>query len=430
MRLVDAVVGVAILCWLALAAGQQQIPHKFPIVSLKVEGNQNLSEQQILEVSGLKAGQAVDPPAFEAARDRLMASGFFETVGYRYGPSADRKGYAVSLLVTEIQQIYEVKFERFSQPEAELRAALAKGDPLFSRKVPGTKEILKRYAALLEPVAKEKVVGRVMPDPETKELVIVFQPASLPPTIAEVAFVNNETIPTATLRNAIAGAAIGTFWDEKRFRQILDASIRPLYEAKGHVRVAFPKITTSPASDVSGLRVTVEVSEGDVYQLGAVRIPSAGESERDLLKAAGFKPGEVANFDAIQEGLEQIRRIVRRNGYLHAAVRVERSVDDQAKVVSLTVHIDRGEQYRFKKLHIVGLDILTEPHVRKMWAIQEGQPYNPDYAEMFLARLRDEGLFDNLGKTKAEVKTDDQNRTAEVTLYFSAEPPPPKKPFP
>jgi hypothetical protein len=39
-------------------------------------------------------------------------------------------------------------------------------------------------------------------------------------------------------------------------------------------------------------------------------------------------------------------------------------------------------------------------------------------------------VLDNLGKTKSEVKMNDQALTAEVTLYFSGRPPPPKKKFP
>ncbi|MBL8232059.1 MAG: hypothetical protein JNL98_26420 [Bryobacterales bacterium] len=428
-----------LVCWIAasLMAGSLTTPalaqnpqRTFPIVSLKVEGNQNFSEQQILSVAALKIGQPADPKAFEAARDRLMAAGFFENVGYKYAPSADKTGYAASFLVTEIQQAYAVKFDRFAQSDAELRAVLAKSDPLFSPKVPGTQQLLKRYAAFLEPVVKEKVVGKVTPDLDTKELIIVFQPATLPPSIAEVTFTKNEVLPTTTLQNAVAGAAVGTVWEEKRFRQIIENSIRPLYEARGRIRIAFTNITTAPVTDVNGLRVTVEVSEGDVYKLGEVDIPTAGDSRRDLMKAADLKQDDIANFDAINAGLERIRRVVRSNGYLHAKVHASRTIDDKAKVVALTIHIERGERYTFKKLNIAGLDILTEPHIRKMWAIKDGQAYNPDYAEVFLARLREEGILENLGKTKADVKTDDKTYTAEVTLYFSGEPPPPKKQFP
>jgi len=46
---------------------------------------------------------------------------------------------------------------------------------------------------------------------------------------------------------------------------MLDASIRPIYDARGRVRVSFPKIETEKAKDVEGLIVTVTVDEGDSY---------------------------------------------------------------------------------------------------------------------------------------------------------------------
>jgi hypothetical protein len=66
----------------------------------------------------------------------------------------------------------------------------------------------------------------------------------------------------------------------------------------------------------------------------------------------------------------------------------------------------------------VGLDILTGPVIRKMWGLKEGQPFNPEYPDYFLNRVREDGVFDNLGKTRSEVKIDDKALAAEVTLYF------------
>ena len=218
--------------------------------------------------------------------------------------------------------------------------------------------------------------------------------------------------------------------EEKRFRQILDASIRPLYEARGRLRIDFPKVSVEPVQDVDGLRVNVEVVEGEPYTLGDVKVDTETADERMLLRAGNLKKGDLANFDDIKEGIERMRAVVRRNGYLQAKADVERHLDDAKKVVNLTVRIEPGKRYMFAKLNIVGLDILTEPAIRKMWAMKEGQAFNPDYPETFLNRIREDLVLDNLGKTKSEVKMDEQALTADVTLYFSGQPPPPKKKFP
>lgn len=394
---------------------------EFPIRSLKVEGNRIFSEDKILALAGVQIGQPASKDAFEAARDRLVASGYFETVGYRYAPSEDKSGFSASFQVQEIQQSYPVQFERLPESEAQLRAALRAADPLFTEKIPGTDIVLKRLSEVLQKhlgaKLQDRVIGKVTatgPD----ALFIVFQPATMPPSIAEVTFVKNEVFPLRALQNAISGASVGAIYVEEKFRQILDSGVRPMYEARGRIRLSFPKITVEPAKDVNGLRVTVEVSEGETFTLGEVAVATIGIPAAELLKAANLKTGDIANFDEINAGVDRMRGLFRRNGFLQAKAKVDRKIVDAEKKVHLTVSIEPGQRYTFTKLNLVGLDILTEPHIRKMWAVQPGQPFNPDYPEFFLAKLKEDQVLENLGKTKSEIKMDDTKLTAEVTLYF------------
>ncbi len=63
----------------------------FPIDSITIEGNKILSAGAITSAAGLKHGDTGNSAIFDAARDRLIASGYFETVGYRYKPSATER---------------------------------------------------------------------------------------------------------------------------------------------------------------------------------------------------------------------------------------------------------------------------------------------------------------------------------------------------
>jgi hypothetical protein len=69
------------------------------------------------------------------------------------------------------------------------------------------------------------------------------------------------------------------------------------------------------------------------------------------------------------------------------------------------------------------LDLNGEAAIRKMWTHQEGTPYNPEYPDYFLKHVHEEGLFDNLGETRAETKIDDKTHIVDVTLYFKYAPP-------
>src|SRR5262249_46456134 len=144
---------------------------------------------------------------------------------------------------------------------------------------------------------------------------------------------------------------------------------------------------------------------------------SAVKSE-DLLKVANFKKGDLANFDEINQGVDRMKKRLRRDGYMRADAKVERTVHDDKKNVDIAVRIDEGPQFMFGKLTIQGLDLEGEPAIRKLWAMKEGKPFNPEYPDFFLAQIKERGIFDNLGEAKASVNVNEKNRTADVTLNF------------
>jgi outer membrane protein assembly factor BamA len=250
--------------------------------------------------------------------------------------------------------------------------------------------------------------------------VVVFRPARPQARVAQISFEGNQVIPSSALQHAISDVAVGSAYSENRMRQLLDNAIRPLYEARGRLRVSFPKVVAEPAKDVQGVAVTVTVDEGTTYDLGSVKITGAAGFERaDLLKAAAFKAGDLANFDEVNAGVSRLKKLMRRNGYMRVETSVDRKIDDTKKTVDLIIHIDEGAQFLFGTLHIEGLDIHGEAVIKRLWAIKEGKPFDADYPDFFLNRVREDGIFDNLGKTRSAAKVDEQARTVDVTLYFN-----------
>src|SRR5262249_18530987 len=238
-------------------------------------------------------------------------------------------------------------------------------------------------------------------------LAVLFRPSSPRANIAEVRFAGNQAISTASLLRAINAVAIGVPYTEAALRERLDAGIRHLYEARGLIRVSFPTIATEKAKTVDGVLLTVAVNEGSAYSLGSVRFVGApaGESTQ-IEKLADFKKGTVVNFDEINVTLERIHKRLRDGGDLPPTYTVNRDIHDESHTVDLTVALEPGPRYAFGKLEIKGLDILTEPEIRKMWGALEGKPFNPEFPDSFLARVRNEGILDNLGKTSSETHID------------------------
>jgi outer membrane protein insertion porin family len=398
-------------------------PNAYPLESLMVEGNHNYTAAQIFAVVGLHPGDKAGKAEFEAARDKLDKTGAFDSVSYRYAPSADAEGYDVVFEVREVEQVYPVRFADLPATDAQLRAWLQQKDPLFGQKIPATKQVVDRYVAWIsEYLAKqndhEPVAGQLSSD-GGEDLALLFRPAKGFPAIAHVVFTNTGDITAGALQTAMYGVAIGVPYTEARVRQLLDNTIRPMYEARGLVRVAFPKIETAPAKDVDGVTVTVQVSPGPPYKLENASFTGFDYSRSDWRNLSKLKTDQTANFDEVRAAQERIRADLRRKGYLDASSTVARSVNDTDRTVGIEFEIAPGPRYTLGKLNIVGLDIESEPTIRKMWGIAPGRPFNPEYPDYFLTRVKQDGVFDNLKSTRAETNINAARHTVDVTLYFN-----------
>src|SRR5690606_26233375 len=131
-------------------------------------------------------------------------------------------------------------------------------------------------------------------------------------------------ITEATLQQAVAGTAVGAVFTENRFRQILENTVRPLYEAQGRLRVSFGNIETAPAQGVKGLIVTVAVTEGEPYKLTNVRITGPVAEDKSLLKAGNFQLNATVNMKAVEDGTDNMEKALKRRGYLSARSVIER----------------------------------------------------------------------------------------------------------
>ena len=421
MRLLVGLIAIA-----SLFAQQKKnaapAPAVFPLEALRVEGNQKLTVDKILAVAALKIGEPVIRTDFDQARKRLTATGAFQSVAYEFKPSMDAKGVDGVLRVVEAEYWFPYQFEDLPASEEALRAMLRKQEPILDDRIPATKEVVDRYTAAIEEFlgGKVKVTGKVISDVPDHPT-IVFRPPTPRPNIAEVHFTGNEILPTSALINSLAPVAVGVPYSDATMQELLDASVRSLYEGRGRVGVSFPKVVVEKAPKVDGVSVTITVKEGVSYNLGAVKVTGLPADQADGIKnLSNWRSGDIANLEEVRLAATRIAGRLRNNGYLHATAKMERTIHENDHTVDAQIVVTAGPQYHFGKLTIEGLDVLAEPQIRKAWTMTPGSPYRPDYADQFLKELRAPGVFENLGETRADKNIDDKTHTGDVKVFFGA----------
>jgi outer membrane protein assembly factor BamA len=405
------------------------------IQAIEVTGTNVYKPEQVIEVSGMKIGSPATREVFEAARDKVLATGCFESFGWKYEPLPGGQGFKATLEITEVAQFYPWALERLPALQAaEFSARAQKEIPLFGERIPASEVYMNRAAALIQRMlaergVTEKVMARVQLIGKDT-IAILFGPSTPPPNVAEVRFEGARVINPQYLVKALSDVAIGTSYLEPNFRMLLENQIRPMYDTVGRLRAAFTKLEVVPSAKVKGVVVTIHVEEGEPYTLGKVELSGLPINKADADDIGAWGIDKQVNFSEIGRGIEKIRDRCREDGYMKIAYKARRVLNDDKKTVDIFVDFDPGPQYKLGRLLIQGLDLETEPVIRKLFTMKPGDPYRQSYADRFLAEIRDRGIFDNLGETKSKIEVNDARQTVDLTLIFSGEKRPPKKGLP
>lgn len=419
------------LMWAATASAQAPAvrirpPSVLPISSIKIDGNQKLKTEAILNVLGLKVKDQGSTAIFNAARDRLLDSGYFDTVSYMY--RQQNLGFAVTFTVSEMQQVYPIRVQGLPISVPQIENILRSKDPLFNSLLPGTKKVVDRAAESVQEWLHTTnpdihVRARVIPTaPDHYE--VEFSPAEGLPVIADMTFNGSSVVSGAELHKVMIENAIGQPYSEENVKALLDQYVRPLFEKEGHMRVRFPRIVGNPADKVKGIDVHVTVSDGPVFKLGQINVrgPGAADSRR-ILRMANIdtKSSSYAiNGDEITRGVGKIQDVLRSEGHLDAKVSVDRSIHDETETVDVAYDVNPGPVYTFGKLTVDGLGLDGEAAIRKMWTVKAGDPYPANYPNYFVESVKKDGLFDNLGDIRATPSIDRDTHVVDVTLNFTS----------
>ena len=406
----------------AVAPGPAKVdPDNVPLAAIQVVGNKFYTAKQIIGAAGVKIGQRMKDADFDAMKSRLEKTGAFEVVSYRYETTPDGSGYALKIEIVEGLQLLPYRFEDLPASDAELRKILEQKEPLFANRLPPSKTILDQFSATLTTFLaaknfKDTVAGKVVSEPP--EIAIVFRPATPEPMVGEFYFSGNKIIDVSTLANTFAPVIIGTTSREKEVRALLDSGLRPIFEAKGLMRVNFGKITTTKMKDAEGAALAIELTEGPQFKFGETKVTGVGLTNKEALAEIDCKAGELANMDLPAVAVKKLKDRLRHYGYMGGVATFDRKINDKDLTVDVIFKLGAGTRYTMTDLTITGLDLNSEPFIRKMWGLAYGKPYNADYPQHFLDEIKSQGLFDNLKAMRFEEQVDKAKATVGVTLIF------------
>lgn len=286
-----------------LAAGWQAA-----ISAIEVRGAQRLTVERVIELSGLKPGQAVDKAALQSAVERMMATGMFERVTWRTQPGEDGVKVTFTVVEAAVDTPDEAPLPGPKIERVELRGVAAEREARVRLALEGAMVGREYKQDAVEEVG-EPLVKAALAESGRWTPVVRFAQGDKGALVVEI-----DAGPVAVL-GAVGITGGEARWGERAgFVKGAPAESGKLNQALGRVLAAarndgYLNAAARSTQTVDGgeLKVTIRVERGPLYRFGELRIDGlTAQAEARARKLWVVKPGDPASTAALEEWIRRV----------------------------------------------------------------------------------------------------------------------------
>jgi len=424
-----------VLAWALLCAGNTPAQNSKPaakdlpaeayrLVALKVTGSQRYKPEDIAAATGLKIGETVHEEDFRTGVRLLGDSGAFTDVGFGFDFSA--QGTKGEFHVKDSAPFVPARFENlvwFS--DQKLAQELHTRVPLFHGELPIRGDLADQVSLALQAMLiEEKVEGRADYNRVSAEggptEAFDFSVTGPHITIRDVQFPGADPVLLPVLQ-ASAKELGGKEYSRNTIRADAEKNFLRFYLQRGYLKATLgdpeASVVKSDAEETL-VDVVFRPNPGAQYKLAALDISGNKVVPTDVLrKLIPAQTGEPVNVIKMEDDVTALQHFYGTRGYMAAAVKAQREVDDKALSVNYTLTIREGEIYTMGDLDIHGLDSPTTAKLQTAWALRTGDTYNSDYPRQFVEQA--ERKLVSYGDWSITIhESVNLDKTVDVTLRF------------
>ncbi|MCQ9207280.1 MAG: hypothetical protein NG740_05320, partial [Omnitrophica bacterium] len=314
------------------------------ILSIRVKGNQTISEPTILSKIRTKSGEALSETVINNDIKRLYALGYFTDVTFDV---EDHKGGAVvTIIVEEKPVIKEIIFEgnkRFSAQRLRKLLKTKKGDMLsFGKLSDDIAEIKTFYerngfyrAGVKHKLDKERAAN------EVTVRMIVDEKVRM--RVKRVFIKGNKSVKSKTLLKLMQTRPAWFFrrgyFDDSSFETDLEA-IKTYYENSGFLDMAVTSQFDYKEEGV--MHITLVIDEGNRYDIDKIVV----KGRKVIFPASlieekiSLKEGTAFSYSTLRQDVNRVRSLYYREGYMNADIAVDRILKPKTHKLDIIFDID------------------------------------------------------------------------------------------
>jgi outer membrane protein assembly factor BamA len=400
-------------------------PSASKLTSIKVTGNQNYTEDQIVRESGLRVGQTASDDDFKAASRILGETGAFTDVLYSFQYSG--QGTKLTFQVTENAQLVPARFDNFVWfRDKEIMDHLHDTVPLFQGKLPVGGTLADQVSDELQALLVQKnIAGRVdylrSAHSEGPIDAFIFRVTGPLVRVRSVAFSGASAAELPLLEpltNHLKGA--------EYMRSILSVQAEkiflPVYLSQGYLKAAFneceAKVVEQTEDEVL-VDVTFPVDPGPQYQASAVELQGAKSfPPATLRQLIHQQTGQPANSIQLHDDMEAIQQLYRTRGYMEASVEVSPQMDESHSTVQYLLQVHEGDVFKMGDLDVQGLDSRTTARMVDSWKLTGSDTYDSGYLKKFVQQALKDLNANGDWKVSIHETVNERDKTVDVSLRF------------
>lgn len=200
---------------------------------------------------------------------------------------------------------------------------------------------------------------------------------------------------------------------ENYSKQILSADIEAIksyYLDRGYINFSANSTQVSITPDKQDVYITVNISEGDQFSIDDVKL--TGDLIIDKTEMARFvevKSGDIFSRSKLSNTRKKISERLAEDGYAFANVNIVPEINNEEKLVDLTIYVDPGRRVYVRRVNINGNIKTKDSVVRREIRQMEGGKMATGLIARSRKRLNRTGFFEEVAiETPAVAGENDQ----------------------
>ena len=396
----------------------------FTLGGISVVGNKRIETSTIQTYAGLERGQSVSMGDLNAAYQRILDSGLFETV------EMTPRGNQVVIEVKEYPTINRINFEGNQRLGDEVLSSLVQSRPrlVFNPKTAEADRaaIAKAYADSGRLAAK--ITPKIIRQSDNRvDLVFeVFEGGIV--EIAKIGFVGNKSYSDRRLRRVLGTKQAGffrTFVKSDTFiadRIEFDKQVlTDFYQSRGYVDFRVNNVNAELAQEKDAYFLNFNIREGQQFKFGSVRVTSdlRDVDAADFQSALKLDSGDIYSPVALETNISRLERKAMLDGldFVRVTPRVTRN--DRDLTLDVDFVLERGERIFVERIDISGNTSTLDRVIRRQFRVAEGDPFNPREIRAAAERIRALGYF---GTSDVNAREGSSPEQVVVDVKVSEEP--------